>query len=144
MSRAPSPTMERSREGGFSLMEVVVALAIMTLGITSVLALFTSATAAHRRAIHQTQASELAEWALADIESALIRGVEPDVIRENPPLEAMQRDWPGYRIEVEMLNIAGETGSDEILVEVGVIWQSRGRDSRLDFQQIVVRRTQIR
>ena len=134
----------KTRESGFSLMEVVVALAIMTMAISSVLALFTSATAAHRRAIHQTQASELAEWALADIESALIRGVSAEEILENPPVETMQRDWPGYRVEVMMLPIAGETGSDEILVEVSILWESRGRDSRLDFQQIVVRRTQVR
>lgn len=139
--RSPSTKV---REAGFSLMEVVVALAIMTMAISSVLALFTSATAAHRRAIHQVQASELAEWALADIESALIRGVSAEEILENPPVETMKRDWPGYRVEVVMLPIAGETGSDEILVEVSILWESRGRDSRLDFQQIVVRRTQVR
>ncbi len=135
----------RSRnQAGFSLLEVLVALSILTLGISSVIGLFTAATAAHRRAIHHSQASALAEWALADIESALILGMEPEKIIESPPVEVMRRDWPGYTVEVQMLPIAGETGGDEIFVEVSILWRSRGKESRLDFQQILARRTRIR
>ena len=140
----PPEGVAADRRGGFTLMEVVVALGVLMLGIGSVLALFTSATAAHRRAIHHTQATEVAEWALADVESALRRGVELSEIVEEPPLEALRADWPGYRVEVSLVPIAGETGSDEILVRVGVIWQSAGRDARLDFQEIVARRSSLR
>lgn len=134
----------RGRTSGFSLIEVVVALAILALGMTSAIALFAAATAAHRTAIHQSQAADLAEWALADIESALLLGADPSELVNNPPTEAIARDWPGYRLEVSIVPAAGEAGEDEALVGVGVLWSTRGRDERLEFQQIVVRRTQIR
>ena len=142
--RPASGARTDARRRGFSLLEVLVALSILTLGITSVIGLFTAATAAHRRAIHRSHASALAEWALADIESALELGTEPEKIIESPPVDVMKRDWPGYSVEVAMLPIAGETGGDEILVEVSIVWQSRGDSSQLDFQQIVVRRSRIR
>lgn len=138
-----APSGER-RTRGFSLLEVVVALAILSLGITSAISLFAAATAAHRRAIHRTHAANLAEWAFADIESALTSGADPNVLAENPPLEAIARDWPGYTIEVEFRPVAGASGEDEILVEVLVGWLNRGREDRLEFQQIVTRRTRIR
>ncbi len=137
---------ERSGRGqeGFSLIEVVVSLGILTIGITSVIALFTSATAAHRRAVHRIQAADLAEWALADIESALRNGVEPQRIVESPPVEVLKRDWPGYDVEVAMLPILGESGSDEILVKVEITWNARGKRNGLTFDQIVVRKAKIR
>ena len=135
---------ERAGEAGFSLIEVVVALGVLMLGIGSVLALFASATAAHRRAVHQTQAAELAEWAIADIESAITRGAELEEVVSAPPLEVLRRDWPGYRVEVSFLPIAGETGEDEILLRIGVIWMSAGREVRRDYQQILARRSRIR
>jgi hypothetical protein len=123
---------------------VVVALAILALGMTSAIALFAAATAAHRIAIHRSHAADLAEWAIADIESALLLGADPAEIAENPPLEAIARDWPGYRLEVKVTPAAGDAGEDEALIEVGVIWQSRGRDERVDFQQVVARRGSTR
>ena len=132
------------RVGGFSLIEVLVALAILSLGITSAIALFAAATAAHRTAIYRSQAADLAEWALADIESALLLGADPEELVANPPTEAIARDWPGYRVEVSIRPAAGTQGEDEALVGVSVVWSTRGRDQRLEFQQIVARRTQIR
>jgi len=133
-----------ARRGGFSLIEVVVALAILSLGMTSAIALFAAATAAHRTAIHRSQAADLAKWAIADIESALLLGADPAELEKAPPTEAMLRDWPGYRVEVRVRPAAGAAGDDEALVEVGVVWANRGRDQRLEFRQIVARRAQIR
>ena len=142
MSRSGATVPPRS--GGFSLIEVVVALAILTLGITSVIALFTAATAAHRRAIHRSQAADLAEWAIADVESALRNGRSPEEIVEAPPLDVLLRDWPGYDVEVSIVPLAGERGDDEVIVNVEIIWRSRGVENSLRFQQIVVRRESLR
>jgi prepilin-type N-terminal cleavage/methylation domain-containing protein len=133
-----------TRRAGFSLIEVVVALAILSLGMTSAIALFAAATAAHRTAIHRSQAADLAEWALADIESALLLGADPAELVGAPPTEAILRDWPGYRVEVRIQPAAGPAGEDEALVEIGIVWANRGRDQRLEFQQLVARRAQIR
>ena len=140
----PGASTSQRRQRGFSLIEVVVAMAILSLGMTSAIALFTAATGAHRRAIHRSNAADLAEWAMADIESALRLGASPDQISESPPAEAIARDWPGYVLEVELLPIGGASGDDEILVEVEVTWQTRGRDQSIEFQQIVTRQARIR
>ena len=59
-----SPRTAAAGSRGFSLIEVVVALAILSLGLTSAIALFAAATAAHRTAIHRSQAADLAASAV--------------------------------------------------------------------------------
>ncbi len=139
----PTEVRTAAREG-FSLIEVVVAIAILSLGLTSSIALFAAATAAHRKAIHRSQAAALAEWALADIESALLLGATPEQISANPPTAAIARDWPGYTIEVKVIPAAGVTGEDEALLRIQVVWETRGRRESLEFEQIVARRALLR
>ncbi|MFQ5653649.1 MAG: prepilin-type N-terminal cleavage/methylation domain-containing protein [Planctomycetota bacterium] len=134
----------RRRQAGFSLLEVIVALAILTLGVTSAMALFTAATAAHKRAIDRTHAASIAEQAFADIESALLRGASPEEISQNPPFATIRRNWPGYEVQARVFDVAGATAGDEILVEIRVHWRYRGQDRQQTFQQIIARATLIR
>ena len=124
---------------GFTLLEVVIALAILTLGISSALALFTAATAAHKRAIDRIHSIAIAEHAIADVESALAFGADPVELMKEPPFEEIERNWPGYAVQLEFLGVEGETSEDEILIQITVHWRTQGRDRRQVFRQLVAR-----
>lgn len=127
-------------DSGFTLIEVMVALGVLTIGIGSAIALFTAATASHRRAIDRDHAVSIAEHVLSNIEGALHHGAEIDALIASPPLESVERRWPGYKIEIRY-GLAPSNGRyiDEILVEVGITWRSRGRSKSEIFRQIMVR-----
>ncbi len=138
------PLTHNDRQAGFSLLEIIIALGILAVGISSAIALFAAATAAHKRAIDRTHAAAIAEQAFADVESALMRGVDPAEIAENPPLAEIQRNYPGYEVDVKFFAVGGATAEDELLVEVTVHWKFRGKDRGEVFRQIVVRSVIIR
>jgi len=75
-----------------------------------------------------------------DIEGALHHGARVEELVANPPLEAVERRWPGYGIEIRY-GKAPEVGGyvDELLVEVRISWQSRGMAKAERFRQIIVR-----
>ena len=128
---------------GFTLLEVVVALAILTMGITSAMGLFTAATAAHKRAIDRTHAAAIAEHVFADVESALERGVSPEELLLEPPLGEIQKNWPGYQVELTFFQFASG-GEDEIILEVRVYWRFRGQEREEAFRQIITRSLGVR
>lgn len=72
--------MKRSaaRERGFSLMEVLVAMVILTVGATSLIAVFAAAAATHKRSVDHTHAAVVAEEVLAEVQARYIPGVDLD------------------------------------------------------------------
>ncbi len=129
---------------GFSLLEVIVAMAILTLGITAAISLFTAATAAHKRAIDRTHATMIAEHVFADVESALERGLSPEQVQTEPPLEEVRKNWPGYEVQILFYTVDTPNAADEILLEVRIYWRYRGETREQVFQQLITRATQIR
>ncbi|MEM7165480.1 MAG: prepilin-type N-terminal cleavage/methylation domain-containing protein [Planctomycetota bacterium] len=136
MATPPSP-----RSAGFTLIEVLVALGVLSLGIASAIALFAAATASHKRAIHYTNAAAIAEYALADVETALSKGAPLLLLEQQPPFAAVQRDYPGYDVAVRFL-ISVES-PDQVLAEVTVSWVAGGRDVEEQFRQWMTRETRI-
>ncbi len=124
---------------GFTLLEVIVALAILTLGISSALALFTAATAAHKRAIDRVNAAAIAEHAIADIESALARGSTVDELRVNPPFDAIRNNWPGYEVGVEFTPATGANAEDLMLLELTIRFGSDVTARAYRFRQLLTR-----
>ncbi|MHC5040638.1 MAG: type IV pilus modification PilV family protein [Planctomycetota bacterium] len=57
------------RHAGFSLLEVLVALGIVTIGITAVLALFAAGVDVHKQAVDQSNAALAAQSLASEIES---------------------------------------------------------------------------
>lgn len=57
------------RDRGFTLIEIVMALVVFAISITSILAMFTVAAASHRRGLEQTQARLIARRVFADLQS---------------------------------------------------------------------------
>ncbi len=137
------PTTNGGREG-FTLLEVVIALGILTVGIGSALALFTAATAAHKRAVDRVHVASIAEQAFADIESALNLGAKPEDLLEAPPFESIKENWPGYQVSLKFLVLDTPAIEDELLVLLEVSWvgvasglRDRPRGRIWEFQQIV-------
>lgn len=130
-----------ARNAGFTLIEVLVALGVLSLGIASAIALFAAATASHKRAIHRTNAVAIGEQALADLETALATGGDPYQLMEAPPFASLQRDYPGYEVTVRFL--VGIEVDDTILAEVTVTWSAGGNDRSESFQQWMTRESRI-
>lgn len=131
-----------ARNQGFSLLEVVVALGVLTLGIASAISLYAAATAAHKRALNRMHAAAMAEYAFADLESALARGADPLALQETPPFEALRRDFPGYDLELQFL--VPETGGDLLLAELTIHWMQRGQPHAELFRQFIAREVRVR
>ena len=115
---------DSSRDSGFTLIEVMVALGVLTIGIGSAIALFTAATASHRRAIDRDHAVSIAEHVFSNIEGALHHGAGIDDLVADPPLDSVERRWPGYKVEI-LYGLGPSTGQyvDELLVEVRITIQ---------------------
>ncbi|MCI0651137.1 MAG: type II secretion system GspH family protein [Planctomycetes bacterium] len=124
---------------GFSLLEVVAALGILTLGIAAALSLFTGATAAHKRAIDRVHATAISEQAFADVESALLAGSTAEELEKDPPFGAIKRNWPGYDVSAIVCNVGGPAGKDQLLMEVHVRWKRHGQEREQVFRQVVLR-----
>lgn len=129
---------------GFSLLEVIVALAVLTLGISSALALFTAATAAHKRAVDRVNAAAIAEHVVAEVESALARGVTAESLATNPPVAAIERNWPGYEVVLAFVPVAGESEGDLVLLEVRVRWRSEAQGREETFRQLLAKEAVVR
>ena len=131
--------MRAHGSAGFSLLEVILALGILAVGITTAIGLFTAATAAHKRAVDRVHIAAIAEQAYADVESALARGASPEEIEATPPFHEITRNFPGYQVTPLFYEMDGSSSSDEILLELRIGWIYRGRSRQEVFQQIIAR-----
>lgn len=161
-----------SKESGFTLLEVVVALGILTVGISSAIALFAAGTASHRRAVDRIRAIEVSEVVLSALEGTIRDGGTVTDLINTPPWAPLIAHWPGISVEVRYGTISKQQGRDrlivsvrqdgdgerdvsyrtlsnndyidELLVEIHVMWISRGQGSEEVFRQIVPRMRSIR
>jgi prepilin-type N-terminal cleavage/methylation domain-containing protein len=62
---------------GFTLLEIVMALVVFAISITSILAMFTLAAASHRRGVEQTQARLIARRVFAEVQAKHVGPVAP-------------------------------------------------------------------
>lgn len=126
------------RSAGFSLIEILVAVAILSLGAATGLGLFVAATVVHKRAIDRWHASQLADEVVAAIREVWAEGASAeDLTRAINELDFSQ-DHPGYGHEMRIESL--DPDGVEILVVVDVTWK-KGTDVRREsFQTIVLRR----
>lgn len=135
-------SVKAARTGGFSLLEVLVAVGIVTVGITAVLALFAAGVDVHKRAVDQTNAalavqslaSELeARYTVAQVDAWVAqagkkskRKVRPsDFLKdvdERKPVEIP--GFPGYRYSVEYTALDPE--GNAVLARFKVFWRQGG------------------
>jgi type II secretion system protein I len=108
------------RRAGFTLIEVLIALAVFTVGAAGLLSLYAAAASTHRRAVDRTNAALVAEKVLA-MASVLYRvGERPEDI-----VAGVRREYPerieGYLYELTLFRPEGdEWEADELFAQVEV------------------------
>ena len=144
MSRANDRRGRPGRENasGFSLLEVLVALGIVTVGVTAVLALFASGVDVHKQAVDQSNAalaaqslaSELeAKYTIARIDAWKRTQVrkgkksvhDRDYLKDVSEKKAVEiPGFPGYRYSVKFTPLDEE--GNAVLARLNIFWRKGG------------------
>ena len=113
---------------GFTLIEILLAIGILALGITSVLFLFTMGVRSHRRADDRTRAAILADAVLNQIKADLAETLPAryqDVGEHNigPFVKATHADFPGFTYGVTFAKLyPSDPRGDFYKVRVTIRW----------------------
>ena len=121
----------REKEG-FTLVELLVALFIFTVGIVGVMALFTGAARTARRAQEETEAALVASSVAAELRSEVESGRKIAAV-----VDRQHADFADYTYSVTSVQLDDE--GMEFFVEITVSWRRGGGRSE-KFQTIIVRK----
>ena len=119
---------------GLTLLEIMVALAIMIIGIASVFALFAAATALHKRAVDQTNAALIAQKILSELDCRLTAGAD---IKELQKTGVALPEFPNYTYDLRLTPV--DKTQNEFYVDLAVRWKTRGRVREQRFNTICIR-----
>lgn len=127
-----------SRRGGFTLIEVLVALGILLFGLTAVLGLLTFGSALSRSAHLRTVGASAAEAVIADLEETLFPLQEDG--EAGDPRAIADRSVPGFPTLVYSARARpNPANSREYRVDIQMRWQSGGVDRERSFTTILLR-----
>ena len=135
--------VERTQvQAGFTLVEMMVALGILVMGLTSLIGLFTAAVSTRYSAELRSRAAAVAEEVLRDIqENVLARddGQEAEIPSLGPqPVEGM----PAMRYSVDF--IIDPQQPDLVMAEVRIGWREQGAELEQVFRRILPREQPFR
>jgi len=119
-----------NRRSAFTLMEILLAIGILAIGITSVLFLFAMGARSHRRAVDRTRSALLAEAVFNQIRADLATGLpdyyEVDTGDETqilPIANASHADFPEFTYDVTFEKLyPSDTRGDFYKVRVAICW----------------------
>ena len=127
--------MKKNR--GFSLLELIIAIAVLAVGLVGVLQIFPIGLRASQRAGMMTKASFLAQNKIEDIKLAGF-----DAITELPPkipLSGEDGDFE-WAIKIDDISLEGVESSDDMRkVVVTVTWPERNTTKSKDFITYVIK-----
>lgn len=108
------------RQAGFTLLEILVALGIFVVAVSSIVSLLLVAASSHKRAVDRTRAALLAEAVFADLEGQRRVGqpLQPITAGKHP-------DFPGmfYDLELEFSQQVNTVARAKLTVR----WQREGK-----------------
>ncbi|MHC4662978.1 MAG: type IV pilus modification PilV family protein [Planctomycetota bacterium] len=124
--------------GGFTLIEILVALGVLAIGVTSVFALLATGGATHRKAVSQTAAAFISESVFSELRERFDVTIEDAIDLEVADGEGKVSGYPGftYRLELRPLDTVG----DEYLAICTVKWKKAGAPVTMSFVTVVSRR----
>ncbi len=132
------------RTGGMTLVEVLMAIAILITGLVAIFGLLNAGFQSHKRAINETEAAIVASSVMAETRGQLARGSVPPSDDKNTfnPSE----DFPLYRVNRQVVSLeparanAPQALTDrEYFVRVEVRWSQQGENKSIVVQTIMFR-----
>jgi type II secretory pathway pseudopilin PulG len=134
---------------GMTLVEVMIATGILVFGMVAILAIILTAQRSHQRAVHETNAVQVANSVLAEWRVALNQGQTLQVCAPDRPFDQLLTlsDYPDYRyavtakkLEAQRYNAKAPPLGEEYFVEVTVFWSQRGEAQSALFQTVMFAR----
>ncbi len=129
--------------GGFSLIEVLIAMLILSVGAASILALFAAAASTHRRSVDRTHAALVAERVFSEARAAYRFGKTAEEVLAELKTR-LPEEIGGYRHEVLLFHPEGpEWAETELVARVTVRWRESGADRAESFATILLPRYRV-
>jgi prepilin-type N-terminal cleavage/methylation domain-containing protein len=122
---------------GFTILEVLLAMAILLFGMTAVLGLLTFGAALSRSALVRTTSAAAVEATVADLEETMFPVVDGDA---GPPIEIKDRALPSLP-DVVYSAVAHENPAHplEYRVDIEMSWKSAGVQREKRFSTLLLR-----
>ena len=124
-------TRARRAGAGFTLIEVIISIAILALGMVGVLGMFILAADAHKKAVDQTDVALLAESLLADYTTAMTHQARRASVYDTQYLTGHRfgyvnsRSYPSLWYKATFSELPpGDDDSDEVKVVIEIIKDS--------------------
>ncbi|MGQ9589900.1 MAG: type IV pilus modification PilV family protein [Planctomycetota bacterium] len=137
---APPRLGSRASAGGFSLLEVLVAMFVLSVGAASVLALFAAGASTHRRSVDRTNAVLVAERVFSEVRAAYRVGRSAGEVGEIVR-KALPEEIGGYRYELELIEPEGDAFREgELVVRVTVRWRLAAAERSDSFFELILPR----
>jgi prepilin-type N-terminal cleavage/methylation domain-containing protein len=125
-----------SRERGFTLLEVIISLAILVIGLSAILPLFAVGTTSHKRGIDQTMVSFIAPHITARLQERLYE-MNPPALKDQVYSD-LGRVYK-YDAEFKPLDLADKDRM-AFIVKVTVRWNENASPQSETFSTIMLRR----
>jgi hypothetical protein len=138
-ARETSATGAR-RRGGFTILEVIVALGILLFGMTAVIGLLTFGVALGRSAELRTEAASVADAVVADLEETFFAGDDDASGTPRDPTAIENRELGGVnRVVYSARGRANPDRPIEWRVDVDMTWKSAGVQREKRFTTLLLR-----
>ena len=134
----------RAREGGFTLLEVMLALGLLLIGLSTLLGLFSFGAALSRSSLLASEAAGAVDAVMADLEDHFFPLQEDGTA--GPPEDVVDRPVPGHD---ELVYTARATPRPELTdrrgepveyrVDVEISWSSRGARRSHELTTVLLR-----
>ena len=135
--RSPNRTAQQKRgDAGFTLLEVIIALAILVIGLSAILPLFAVGTTSHKRGIDQTMVSFIAPHITARLQERLYE-MNPPALKDQVYAD-LGRVYK-YDASFKPLDLADKDRM-AFIVQVTVRWDENASLHSETFSTILLRR----
>lgn len=139
---------------GMTLLEVLIASAILVFGMVGILAMFNAAARTHKRAVDETTATMVGTSVMSELRGLLARGIVPTETKKAGKkgwkIDDLpeHQDYPGYHYAVRVVDLNPRRkfrdkavfGKD-YYVEVQVFWSDRGDNKSVQFETVMFMRS---
>lgn len=120
-----------------TLIELLIAFAILMTGLVCIFAMILAGTSSHRRAIKETEATMIASSAMADLRADLSKGIIPS---SDGTTYTDVTESPGYACNRVIFPIDPRKGDErEFFVRVRVRWSEKGENQFVEFNTLMCR-----